>query len=149
MIEELKGFKKLKVIDKAHEATLHVYRLTASYPKHELYGLISQLRRASTSIPSNIAEGYSRGTSKEFRQFLNIARGSLSEVRYLALLSKDLKYITENDYFELELELQEVSKMLSGLHKSISHRAENSSLISDNNKSISYKAENSSLISDN
>ncbi len=103
---------------KSHALTLEVYRLTAEYPKHEIFGLTSQTRRSSVSVPSNIAEGFRRNSNTESLRFYNIAQGSLEELRYQLLLAKDLKYITPVEYgkvFELS---EEVSKTLNGWIKS-------------------------------
>ena len=84
------GYKELKVWQKSHELTLEIYQLTKIYPDEEKFGLISQMRRAAFSVPSNIVEGHSRRSQKEFKQFLTIARGSVDELNYFLLLSKDL-----------------------------------------------------------
>jgi len=87
-------WKDLKVWQKVHQLVLEVYRVTTSFPKAEIYGVTSQLRRAASSIPANIVEGQSRQTTKEYLQFLYNARGSLEEVRYSLLLSHDLNFLT-------------------------------------------------------
>ena len=117
MYEEI---SKLEVFNKAHELTIQVYQATKSFPREEIYSLTSQLRRAAMSIPSNIAEGRARGSKADYRRFLIIARGSLEETRYQLLLSKDLQYITINQYQELENKVEEISKMLNSLIKKIS-----------------------------
>ena len=99
---EIKSFQDLNIWKEAHQLVLEVYRITRDFPKEENYCLISQIRRASISIPANIAEGMGRNTTKELLSFLYNARGSLSEVVYHLLLAKDLKYIKENVYKELE-----------------------------------------------
>lgn len=92
-----------------------MYKITKTYPKDELFGIISQLRRASSSVPANIVEGNARRSSKEFAQFLVQARGSLSETQYFLELSRDLEYIN-NDEFERLVNLSiEVAKMLNSL----------------------------------
>jgi four helix bundle protein len=85
-----KRFEELIVWQKSHQLTLLVYKVTAAYPKHELYGLVSQMRRAAVSVPANIAEGFKRRTSPDKARCLNIAQASLEEVRYYFLLSRDL-----------------------------------------------------------
>ena len=85
----MKDFRNLQVWEKAHKLTLSLYRATQSFPKEEVYGITSQLRRASSSIPTNIAEGCGRGSDAELGRFLQIAMGSASEVEYLALLVND------------------------------------------------------------
>lgn len=90
---KIKSFQDLNIWQEAHRLALEVYRITKLFPKEEIYGLISQLRRAAISIPSNIAEGMGRNTTKELLNFIYNARGSLSEVLYYLILSKDLGYI--------------------------------------------------------
>lgn len=85
--------KELKVFDKAHQFALKIYQLTSQFPKSEMYGIISQIRRAATSVPANIVEGNSRKSRKEFTQFIYTAKASLIEVNYFLLLAKDLKFI--------------------------------------------------------
>jgi four helix bundle protein len=94
-----------------------VYELTRKFPAEELYGLTSQMRRAAVSIPSNLAEGAARTGKKEFAQFLNIARGSLSELETQILIAEDLGYIKREHAISVLLE--RVSKLITGLHKSI------------------------------
>ena len=115
MGDEIKSFEDLLVQQKAHKIVLNIYKLLEKFPKEEKYRIIDQLVRAVISIPTNISEGFGRYTSKDYVHFLIISRGSLSEVKYLILLSKDLKYITENEYQELNNELSKISKMLNGL----------------------------------
>ena len=112
-------WKDLKVWQKVHQLVLEVYRVTASFPKTEIYGVTSQLRRAAASVPANIAEGQSRQTTKEYLQFLYNARGSLEEVRYFLLLSYDLKFLALQSYSLLEQEYKDASKMLNALIKSL------------------------------
>lgn len=110
---------KLIVWQRAHELVLEVYRVSAIFPREEQYGLTSQMRRAAVSIPSNIVEGKARGSNKDYKRFLLIARGSMEELKYQILLSKDLKYITEEEYDDLVKAGNEVGKLLSGLIKSL------------------------------
>ena len=111
--------KKLDVWKLGIQFALQIYKYTEQFPKTEIYALTSQLQRAAVSIPSNIAEGHSRNTDKEFIQFLYHARGSLEELRYFLLLSKSLGYVTENTFNEYEENAQTVSKMLNSLISSI------------------------------
>ena len=93
-----KGFRKLIVWQRAHQLSLLVYKLTEKFPKSEIYGLTSQLRRAAVSVAANIAEGYGYGSKGQTGRFLNIAQGSLSEVEYFLILSLDLSYINQEEY---------------------------------------------------
>ena len=109
------------VWQKAHQFVLAVYRLSQSFPNHEVYGLTSQIRRASVSIPANIAEGFKKKTPKEKVRFFNIAQGSLEEVRYYLILTRDLNYGgTEN----LAHDLDEIGRMLEGYMKSILRKSD-------------------------
>lgn len=108
----MKGFRNLKVWVKSHKLTLDVYKLTQCFPKEEQFGLISQLRRASSSFPTNIAEGSCRKSEKEFTQFLSIALGSANEVDYLIELSKDLGFLLKELWEDLDSELKEIQSML-------------------------------------
>ena len=109
----MKDFRELQVWHKAHELTLSIYKMSAKFPKEEIYGLTSQIRRAIVSVPTNIAEGCGRGSKKELKQFLIISMGSASEVEYQILLSRELGYIDSNIYDNLNSGVQEVKKMLS------------------------------------
>lgn len=111
-----RSFGDLIVWQKAHGFVLAVYRLTAGFPKHELYGLTSQFRRAGVSIAANIAEGFRKRTAPDKARFLNIAEGSLEECRYYLILSQDLGYASTE---ELHVMAEEVSKLLSGYGRSI------------------------------
>jgi len=113
-----RGFRKLIAWQKAHQLTLLVYQLTADYPKHELFGLTSQMRRSAVSVPANIAEGHSRKHPAEFRQGLNIAKGSLGELVYYLDLSRDLGYLTPERYQSAYQLLSEAGRVLSGLLQS-------------------------------
>ncbi len=104
-----KSFQDLVVWQKAHQFVLSVYRYSESFPKNEIYGLTSQLRRSAVSIPGNIAEGFKKKTRPDKARYLNIAQGSLEESRYYLILSKDLDY---GDNPRLKNQLEEVSKLL-------------------------------------
>lgn len=104
-----KSFQDIVVWQKAHKWVLNIYTLTKTFPKEELFGLTSQLRRAAVSIPANIAEGFKRRGVTEKARFYNIAQASLEECRYYLILTKDLKF---NYCEELERDLEEISKML-------------------------------------
>lgn len=115
-------WKDLEVWKKSHELVLRVYEATKTFPKNETYALTDQIRRAASSVPANIVEGQSRNTTKEYLQFLYNARGSLEEVRYFLLLSKDLGYMNKNIFESLEADGETLSKMLNGLIKSLVSR---------------------------
>jgi len=110
----MRDFRELKVWEKAHRLTLEVYQVTISFPREEQYGLMSQLRRCSSSIPANIAEGCGRGSEAEFAHFLQIALGSASELDYHLLLAYDLQYLKETEYKRLAMEISEIKRMLAG-----------------------------------
>ena len=112
------NYKKLIVFQKADELAFKVYEATKSFPKEEIYGLTSQLRRAALSVPTNIVEGYGRQGKKELRQFVNIALGSLAETEYLFGFSKKLGY-HETDTTTIEDLLIEVNKLLWSFYKSL------------------------------
>ena len=114
-----KGYKKLEVFHKAHRLAKDVYQATKDFPRQEGYGLTSQLRRASVSIPTNIVEGQASNSKKEFLSFLNIANRSTVEVEYLLELAAELKYLPEAEYSRLEAIRSETARMLSGLMKAI------------------------------
>jgi four helix bundle protein len=115
----MQNFKELIVWKKAHENALMVYQLTKSFPREEQYGITSQLRRASVSVPTNIAEGCGKFTQKDFANFLQTSLGSSQEVEYLILLAFELTYITEKDYLKLNQSINEVKAMLISLIKKI------------------------------
>jgi len=108
----MKSFEDLIVWKKAHELTLKIYKLTSNFPKQELFGLVSQIRRASVSVESNIAEGFSRNTIKERKQFYCISRGSLEEVKCQLIIAKDLEFISYKEYLNLKELMEEVGKLL-------------------------------------
>lgn len=97
----IKTYKDLDIFKGSYKLSLYIYKITAKYPKDEIYGITSQLRRAAVSIPLNIAEGYGRKSDLEFKRFLRISLGSSNETMTLIELSKDLKYITEGEYNKL------------------------------------------------
>lgn len=113
------GFRKLLVFQKAKLLVLAVYRITASFPRYELYGLTSQLQRAAVSILLNIAEGYVRNSKKDFARFMDMSLGSCAEVDVLLELAQELGYITHDRYNELEAIRSEVGKMLYSFRRSL------------------------------
>jgi four helix bundle protein len=113
----MRDFKRLEVWKKAHELTLTVYQVTQNFPNTELYGMTSQVRRAASSIPANIAEGCGRDGEADFARFLHIALGSASELEYHILLAHDLGYLPVEPYACLEKQVVEVKRMLAGFLK--------------------------------
>jgi four helix bundle protein len=111
----MEDFKDLVVWTKAHRLTLVVYQRTRAFPKEEMFGLTSQLRRASASIGANIAEGCGRRSDAEMKRFLQIARGSASEVECHLLLAKDLQFLAADEFNDLEKKVLEVQRMLASL----------------------------------
>ncbi len=116
MKEKSKRYTDLLVWQKAHSLVLEVYIITKQFPKEEIFGLTSQLRRAVISIPANIAEGFGRKGIKDKLRFYNITAGSLNEVSYYLLLSKDLAYAATSDLIG---KLEEIGKMLTSYTKTI------------------------------
>ena len=112
VLKQMKNFKDLKVWQKAHELALLIYKITSKFPMEEKFGLCVQMRRAAVSVASNIAEGFTRHFVKVSANFYNIADGSLEELRYQLILSRDLGYISLNDFNCAESLSEEVSKML-------------------------------------
>lgn len=115
----MKDFHQLKVWEKSHQLALAVYKATKEFPKEELYGLTSQIRRASMSIPTNIAEGCGRYTDADFAKFLQIAMGSACETEYQLLLSRDLGFLCKEEFDKLNTDTTEVKRMLASLLKTI------------------------------
>jgi four helix bundle protein len=109
----MKDFRKLKVWQKAHRLALKVYEITRTFPREELYGLTAQMRKSSSSVPMNIAEGCGRGSDLEFGRFLQIAMGSASELEYQLILARDLAYLKPEEYEDLERDTAEVKRMLA------------------------------------
>ncbi len=111
----MRDFRRLNVWTRSHGITLDVYRVTRLFPKDELYGLRSQIRRAAASVCANIAEGCGRRGGAEFARFLDIALGSASELEYHLLLSADLDLIDQDDHARLNDSVTQVKRMLTGL----------------------------------
>ena len=110
-------YRDLIIFQKADKLAYEIYKLTQSFPKNEMFGLTSQLRRAALSIPTNIVEGHARRTKKEFRQFINISLGSLAETEYLFNFSKRLGYHTVSS--DTEYLLEEVGRVLWSFYRSL------------------------------
>ncbi len=115
----MRDFKNIKAWQFADNLAVLTYVKTKSFPREELYGLTSQLRRAAVSVPTNIVEGASRGHKREYLHFLYVARGSLSEVNYLSYLADRLNYLGAGDYKEFEDLTSETAKVLHGLIVSV------------------------------
>ena len=115
----MKTVQELDVFKLAHSLAIKIFEITKSFPEEEKFGLVSQMRKASYSIPMNLMEGAHRLGSKEYRQFVGIARGSAGEIKYQLLLVKDLKYISDEKYMGLLSEYERVSQMLTKLAKSL------------------------------
>ena len=142
-----KSFEDLIVWQKAHKFVLAIYEETKSYPNSELYGLVSQFRRAAISIAANIAEGYRKTGKADKLRFMNIAQGSLEECRYYIILSRDLNYFNEQTKIELISSIAEVSRLLNGYCIGILNNSSSNSSNSSNNSSNS--SNNSSNFSNN
>ena len=112
---KIKSFEELPVWQDARRFTNKIYKLTNKFPKEELYGLTSQIRRATVSIMSNIAEGFDRRTDKELGYFLSMARGSSSEVQNDLYISLDLKYISQEEFDTLYNKTKKIAKQINGL----------------------------------
>jgi four helix bundle protein len=114
-----KPHKRLDVWNKSIDLTIDIYKISETFPRAEVYGLTGQMRRAAVSIPSNIAEGAARQTKKEFINYLHMSQGSLSELDTQLVISSRLEYISIDTYKEIENKTETISKMLTGLIKSL------------------------------
>jgi four helix bundle protein len=119
---KINSYRNLIVWQKSVALVTDIYTLTKSFPQEEKFGIVSQLNRASVSIPSNIAEGWGRESSKNYLQFLRISRGSLMETETLLEISKNLNYINDSEFKVISDNIEEVSKILQGLIKSIQQK---------------------------
>jgi len=115
----MKDFRQLKVWEKSHLLALAIYKITKEFPKEELYGLTSQIRRARMSIPTNIAEGCGRNTDADFARFLQMSMGSASETEYRLILARDLEFLAKDSYEKLHTDGEEVKRMLASLLKTL------------------------------
>ncbi|GMQ86506.1 MAG: four helix bundle protein [Acidimicrobiia bacterium] len=111
----MRNFRKLLVWQRAHNLVLEIYRATSSFPSNERFSLIAQMRRSATSIPSKIAEGAGHGGGPDYARFLRIAAGSVSELDYQLLLSRDLGYVSEGQHDDLSEEVVAIRRMLASL----------------------------------
>lgn len=115
----MKNFRDLKVWEKAHALVLACYEITKPFPREEIFGLVSQIRRAASSIPANIAEDCGRRGNAELHRFLQMAMGSASELEYHLLLSKDLTYLKTDSYEHIQPQVEEVKRMLAALIRKV------------------------------
>ncbi len=115
----MENFRDLRVWVKAHNLTLQIYQRTRTFPRDEIYGLTSQMRRASASIGANIAEGCGRRTDPELNRFVQIARGSANELEYHLILAKDLGFLTAEEFKDMESKTLEIQRMLASLAQSV------------------------------
>jgi four helix bundle protein len=115
----MRDFKTLEVWQIAHQLTLGVYRATKAFPREEIYGITSQMRRACSSIPANLAEGFSKHGNVERAHFVNIAIGSAGELEYFLLLAHDLELLPASQYETLQAQVSSVERMLSALYRKI------------------------------
>jgi four helix bundle protein len=118
----MKSFEDLKVWEEAHKLVLEIYRITKNFPEEERFRLISQLCRSAASVPANIAEGTGKKTLNEYVQYLYNARGSLEETRYHLRLAKDLSYIDEEEFKNLNEKYNSTGRMLNGLINSLKEK---------------------------
>jgi four helix bundle protein len=109
----VKDFRSLKVWEKAHVLTLAIYKVTQGFPKQEIYALTNQIQRAAVSIPANIAEGCGKDSDAELKRYFLIAMGSSSELEYLILLARDLGYLADDVYENMQNDVVEIRKMLN------------------------------------
>jgi four helix bundle protein len=128
---DIKSFRELDVWKKAHELTLLVFKMTEAFPRTDQFGIVSQVRRSSSAVAANIAEGFGRGTTKEFLRVLQIALGELEETRYFMLLSRDLKRISNEEFNRVDAECDSVGRLMNALARSLRARlaAHNQSLV--------------------
>lgn len=115
----MKNFRNLNVWTKSHQLALNIYNVTKLFPKEELFGITSQIRRAALSIPTNISEGCGRGTDSDFARFIQMALGSACEVEYLLLFCRELDFIQSKDYEIFNNEIIEIKKSLTALLKKL------------------------------
>ena len=118
----LKNYKELKVWQASYKTCLYIYKITKQFPKEEMYGLTSQIRRSAVAIPSNIAEGYGRKTTLEYVRFLYIAYGSVCELETQTMICGDLGYVRKEKLDQLKKEIGDVERMLKAMIKSLENK---------------------------
>jgi len=121
---KVKTYRELQVWQKAHELVLVVFKMTERFPKSDQFGIVSQVRRSASSVAANIAEGFGRGTTKEFLRCLQIARGELEETRYFMYLGSDLGRITEEEFRNVNDECDSVGRLINAIGRSLRNRLE-------------------------
>jgi four helix bundle protein len=119
MDTKIRSFKDLQAWQRAHDLAIQTYVLTKKFPKEELFGIVNQMRRAAVSVPSNIAEGFSRNSSKEKSQFYAISKGSLTELESQFLIARDLGYISTQEFADIDSKIDRVGKIITGLAKTV------------------------------
>jgi len=119
MQQQIKTYRDLEIWRLGIEIVKEVYRLTKEFPRHEIYGLVSQMRRSAVSIPSNVAEGFRRQHNREYRQFLCVSLGSCAELETQATIARELSYISENEEGQLLEKLDHECRMISNLMKKL------------------------------
>jgi four helix bundle protein len=120
IVEEIKSVEDLEVFKRSHQLTLKIYEISGKFPADEKFGLVSQIKRAAASIGTNLLEGGYRVNRAEYRHFVNIAKGSAGELKYHLLLARDLGYFSSEEYVIQRNELDQISRMLNGLIKTLS-----------------------------
>src|SRR5882757_244568 len=130
---DVKNYRGLQVWQKAHELVLQVFKLTENFPRTDQFGIVSQVRRSSSAVPANIAEGFGRGTTREFLRSLQIARGELEETRYFMFLSKDLGKISQDDFLAVTEVCDSTGKLINALGRSLREKlaGKNESLVTN------------------
>ncbi len=120
--ERVRHYSDLHIWQRSYKVVLRMYRLTQAFPDHERFGLVAQIRRAAVSVPSNIAEGYSRGTTRDYLRFLWMANGSIAELETQLNLARDLSYSPRPDTEAVLTELKEIRRMLRAMIRSLADR---------------------------
>ncbi len=120
----MNNYEQLEVFQKSHALVLEIYNITDSFPSHEKFRIVDQMIRSAYSVPSNIVEGNSKNTTKEYLNFLYISRGSIHELKYFLLLSRDLSYISDRVYQKLLSECDAIGKMLNAMINSLKRKIE-------------------------